>query len=109
MTYLDVLTAKIEAGYRLQKDPERRPILRSALELVDAARHAGAGVTLNPVQTAALAQYLEYHEAQRELRMRKAEESRGGGSPVPTGAPGAVPDNVILFPNPLRRGEGAGQ
>lgn len=85
---LEILHAKIERGYRMAKDPERRPILRSALELLEAAAVTGTGLTLNPVQTAALAQWLDYHQAAQELGIR----DRTGEKAT------EVPGNVVRFP-----------
>lgn len=83
MTHLDILAARIERGYRLAKDPDRRPILTGAMELVEAAAVCGAGVTLNAVQTAALHAWLDYHEAARELGLRGARPEAPATNVVP--------------------------
>jgi len=87
MNGLEILHAKIERGYRLAKDPEKRPILTSALELVEAAAVTGTALTLNPVQTAALAHWLEYHHAAQELGIRDRGAARED-----------TPGTVVAFP-----------
>jgi len=90
MTPLDLLQARIERGYQLTKDPERRPILRSARELVEAAAATGTEVTLNAVQAAALHAWIDYHAAAQELGLREVAEARGAGA--------EMPGNVVQFP-----------
>lgn len=70
-----VLHALIERGYRLQKDPTKRPILKGALDKLEAARTTGTGLALLPVEAAALSDLLTYHEACRALGMRRAAEA----------------------------------
>lgn len=92
MTHLDILSARIERGYRLAKDPDRRPILTSALDLVEAAAACGQGVTLNPVQTAALHAWLDYHAAAQELGLRETAPRETRAASAST-----APGNVIPF------------
>jgi hypothetical protein len=88
MNQLDILTARIERGYRLSKDPEKRPVLRSARELVEAAAVTGQGVTLNAAQAQALHAWLDYHAAAQELGLRDVATSRMTEEPT----------NIVRFP-----------
>jgi hypothetical protein len=92
MGYIDILQARIERGYRLSKDPERRPILRSAMDLVEAAAVTDTGVTLNAAQSKALHAWLDYHAAAQELGLRDVAQNRAT----------AAPENVVPFPGGAR-------
>lgn len=91
---IDHLHARIERGYRLARDPERRPILASAKQLLEAAAVTGTGVTLNAIQASALHVWLEYHDAAQELGLREARATTG-------------PANVIPFRKPQPSSTGA--
>jgi hypothetical protein len=75
-----VLHALIERGYRLQKDPQKRPILTGMLEKVEAAQATGTGLELLPIEAAALADLLTYHDACRALGMRRTAEREASAS-----------------------------
>ena len=86
---VEILHAKVERGYRLARDPERRPILGSARQLLEAAAVTGSGLTLNAIQAAALHVWLEYHDSAQALGVRERATTKG------------APTNVIPFnPNP---------
>jgi hypothetical protein len=70
-----ILEAIIERGYQLQKDVARRPILMGAIEKIEAAHATGTGLELLPIEAAAIAEILTYHEACRALGLRRAAET----------------------------------
>lgn len=97
MSPLDLIHARIERGYRMARNPETRPILQSALQLVEAAAATGTGLTLNPVQAAALQDWLDYHAAAQELGLREARATSPTEGRATEGRP---TPKVIPFPKP---------
>lgn len=77
-----VLEALIERGYRLQKDPAKRPILMGAVQKLEAAHATGTGAELMPIEAAAIAEYLAYHEACRALGLRRSAETEAATKPA---------------------------
>lgn len=83
---------RIETGYRITRDPERRPILKSAFELLIAAAEADQPLTLNPVQAKALAAWVDGQQAAQELRATLAPATPSPSAPQPR-----TPSNIIPF------------
>lgn len=82
MDHLAILEARVARARRIA-----RPILHSAIDLVQAAAASGSALTLNPVQAQALWHHLDGHAACLEVRALAA---RSAGP--------AEPENLVAFP-----------
>jgi len=89
MTQSDILFAQIENGYRLSKDPDRRPILNSAFDVIEAAAVTHTHATLNAAQVGALFTWIQSQQAAHSLGLR---ETAKDVATTPT-----TPTNVIPF------------
>lgn len=83
---------RIETGYRITRDPERRPILKSAFNLLLAASESDQSLTLNPVQAKALAAWVDGQQAAQELRATLAPAAASSSAPQ-----SRTPSNIIPF------------